>query len=212
MGDESQIGPAGAPDGEGSPPGGEGVSSPLQTRAAFVKNWDWQSIVSINRGACERGRARHGINSETGAACAQEWEDLRSKVLTLAETFDRLRGFHRKAPFLFFNGNTFATIGRELSLALLSDVGPARRREIGSAVAHYIAGVLDREAIVEIVESLCEAADLRPGDRVKTLRGSTRGIIVRLKKDGRDVWRPDGSESELTGLPESLLPEKKRRG
>ena len=210
MADESQIGPAGAPDGGGPPPGGEGLSSPLQTRAAFVKNWDWQSIVSINRGACERGRAQHGINSETGEACAQEWENLRSKVLTLAETFDCLRSFHRKAPFLFFNGNSFATIGRELSLALFSDVGPARRRELGSAVAHYIAGVLDREAMVEIVESLCEAAELRPGDRVKTLRGSTRGVIVRLKKDGRVVWRPDGSESELIGLPESLLPEKKR--
>jgi len=30
----------------------------------------------------------------------------------LGETFDRLRAFHRKAPFLFFNGNTFAEIGR----------------------------------------------------------------------------------------------------
>lgn len=212
MSDESQTGPVGAPDSGGSPPGGGGVGSPLQARAAFVKNWDWQSIVSINRGACQRGRAHHGVNSETGEACAEKWESLRSKTLTLVETFDCLRGFHREAPFLFFNGNTFATIGRELSLALFRDVAPARRREIGSAVAHYIAGVLDREAMVEIVESLCEAADLQPGDRVKTLRGSTRGVIVRVKQDGRVIWRPDGAESELTGLPESLLPEKKRQG
>jgi hypothetical protein len=27
-----------------------------------------------------------------------------------------------------------------------------------SAVAHYIAGVLDRESMVEIVESVCETA------------------------------------------------------
>jgi hypothetical protein len=125
----------------------------------------------------------------------------------LGETFDRLRAFHRKAPFLFFNGNTFATIGRELSYTLFSDLLPARKREVGSAIAHYIAGVLDREAMVQIVESLCKSVDLNPGDRVKTLRGTTKGTVVRLLEDGRVVWRPDGTDSELTGLPESLLPE-----
>ena len=81
-----------------------------------------------------------------------------------------------------------------------------------SAVAHYIAGVLDRESMAEIVETLSESADFKPGDRVKTLRGSTRGSIVGVLPDGRVVWRPDGTESELTGLPESLLREKGRSG
>jgi hypothetical protein len=82
---------------------------------------------------------------------------------------------------------------------------PGRKREVGSAIAHYIAGVLDREAMVEIVESLCESAEFRPGDRVKTLRGSARGVILRILPDGRVEWRPDGSHSELAALPESLL-------
>jgi hypothetical protein len=103
------------------------------------------------------------------------------------------------------NGNTFATIGRELSFALFSDLVPGRKRELGSAVAHYIAGVLDREAMVDAVETLSQSADLKAGDRVKTLRG----VIVRLLDDGRVVWRPDGTQSELSALPESLLPENK---
>lgn len=74
-----------------------------------------------------------------------------------------------------------------------------------SAVAHYIAGVLDRGAMVEIVESLSEAAEFKPGDRVKTLRGSSRGVILGVLPDGRVAWRPDGSQSELMALPESLL-------
>ena len=118
-----------------------------------------------------------------------------------------MRGLHRRAPFLFFNGNTFATIGRELAVVLFSDLGPGRRREIMSAVGHYIAGVLDREAMVAIVESLSEAASFQAGDRVKTLRGTTRGRIVRLLEDGRVVWQPDGSATELVGLPESLARE-----
>jgi hypothetical protein len=209
MNDETAIGPAGAPDGKRHPPGGGGVGSPLQTRAQFLKNWDWHAVVSINQGACQRGGAQHGLNSETGTACAADWKTLRIQTLTLTETFDRLRAYHRRAPFLFFNGNTFATIGRELSFVLFSDLAPGRTREVSSAVAHYIAGVLDREAMVEIVESLSDIVAWKPGDRVKTLRGSMHGLIVRILKDGRVVWKPDGTESELTALPECLCSETK---
>jgi hypothetical protein len=92
---------------------------------------------------------------------------------------------------------------------LFSDLAPGRTREVGSAVAHYIAGVLDREAMVEIVESLSDIVAWKPGDRVKTLRGSMHGLIVRILKDGRVVWKPDGTESELTALPECLCSETK---
>jgi hypothetical protein len=61
--------------------------------------------------------------------------------------------------------------------------------------------------MVEIVESLCEVAAFQAGDRVKTLRGTTHGIILRLLEDGRVVWQPDGSHSELMALPESLTRE-----
>lgn len=79
-----------------------------------------------------------------------------------------------------------------------------RKRQVSSAIAHYIAGVLDRESMIQIVDSLSASADLKQGDRVKSLKGTLRGTIVRLLDDGRVVWRPDGSESELVALPESL--------
>ncbi|NOS70968.1 MAG: hypothetical protein HOP33_13685 [Verrucomicrobia bacterium] len=91
--------------------------------------------------------------------------------------------------------------------ALFAELATGRRREVMSAVGHYIAGVLDREAMVEIVETLSRSADFKPGDRVKTLRGSTHGNVLHVLENGRVVWQPDGSTAELTGLPESLTPE-----
>lgn len=79
-----------------------------------------------------------------------------------------------------------------------------------SAVAHYIAGVLDRDSMAQIVDELFEAADFQPGDRVKTLRGSMHGTIVSVLPDGRVVWRAD-SGTELTALPESLIRDKQIR-
>lgn len=203
MPDETSPRSSGAPPSGGRDGGGSGNSSPLQARAAFFTHWSWESVVGINRGTCERGGAQHGINSETGSACESRWEESRAETLTLADALHHLRDFHRRAPFLFFNGNTFAAIGRQLVRVIFSDLPTARQREVVSAVAHYIAGVLDWEAMVQVVESLCAAADMVSGTRVKTLRGSTHGEVLRVLDDGRVVWRTDGG-TELTALPETL--------
>ncbi|HEY6166999.1 MAG TPA: hypothetical protein VI454_03090 [Verrucomicrobiae bacterium] len=86
----------------------------------------------------------------------------------------------------------------------------ARRREAASLAAHYVAGVLDRESLVEGVNVLVAAAGFRPGDRVQTLKGSLHGVVRQLMPDGRVVWRPDGNKSDLVALPESLVTETKR--
>ena len=159
MGDETEIGFAGAPDRPGHPGGGPGEQSPLQARAQFLKNRSWELVTSLNQGACATGGAQHGFNRETQETCASEWAEKQTQSLSLEETIEFLRRCHRGAPFLFFNGNTFADVGRQLAGALFADLPTGRRREVMSAIAHYIAGVLDRESMVEIVESLCEAAE-----------------------------------------------------
>ena len=92
-------------------------------------------------------------------------------------------------------------------MALFSDLPAVRKKEVASVIAHYIAGVLDRAAMVETVESLTQGVSFAPGDRVKTLRGTLRGVVVRILDDGRVAWRPDGAAGELMALPESLEPD-----
>jgi hypothetical protein len=121
------------------------------------------------------------------------------------ELFDFLRAAHATAPFLFFNGNTFAAIGRQFADAALRELPFNRLREAISAVAHYIAGVLDRQSMIQIVDTLCASASLKPGDRVSSLRGTARGVITRVLKDGRIAGRPDGGALEMISLPENLL-------
>ena len=72
-----------------------------------------------------------------------------------------------------------------------------------------MAGVLDQKSVVSAIGSLAGKADFQPGDRVKTLKGSVRGKIMRILEDGRVVWRAD-TGAELTGLPESLIREKNK--
>src|SRR5213596_1589229 len=129
MSNETPIGPAGAPDGRGHPGGSPREQSPLQARAQFLKNRSWDLVVSLNRGACSRGGAQHGFNRETQEACAKDWQAIQQSELSLQESLDLLRSFHRRAPFLFFNGNTFADVGRQIVTALFADLPSVRRRE-----------------------------------------------------------------------------------
>ena len=98
-------------------------------------------------------------------------------------------------------------MSRPVSAAIFAEVPTLRRRELISAVAHYVAGVLDREAMIAAVEGLWRSAQLSPGDRVRTLRGTSRGVILRVLDDGRVAWRPDGHAGEMIALPESLSPD-----
>jgi hypothetical protein len=207
MSDETPTRPAGEADDGGHSGGSGGESAPLQSRAYFLQNRDWASVTAINRGLCARGGAQQGLGRETHEAVAQEWEEARRRELTLAEVFDFLRSCHRRAPFLNFNGNTFAEIGRALTNALFADWPFVRRKEVASVVAHFITGVLDRGMMVESFNSLARAAQFQAGDRVKTMRGSLRGVITRVLEDGRVVVRAEGGASELFCLPESLLPD-----
>jgi hypothetical protein len=210
MPDEAEIRPrreSNAGDGD-EERGGE--QSPLQGRAAFIKNWDWQFVTGFNQGACERGKAQFGHNSETHEQVRQRWETLRPQVLTLGQALDFLLQCHRGAPFLFFNGNTFGEIARRIVDAVFVEFPLARRREAASLAAHYVAGVLDRKSMESGLVVLAELADFKPGDRVKTLKGSLHGTVKKVMPDGRIVWRPDKNKADLVALPESLLKQKKK--
>ena len=112
MSDETSIGSVGTPEGRRHPQGSSGEQSPLQARAAFLKNRSWELVVGLNQGACARGSAQHGKNSESYAAIEASWQQRQTEVSSLAEAIEFLRQCHRRAPFLFFNGNTFADVGR----------------------------------------------------------------------------------------------------
>jgi len=183
-----------------------GQQSPLQGRAAFIKDWDWQYVADLNRGSCERGKAQFGNNSEAHGRVRQLWDASRPQILTLGETLDFLFQCHRAAPFLFFNGNTFGEIARRLVDAVFIEFPLTRRRQAGSLAAHYVAGVLDRKSMESGLIVLAELADFKPGDRVKTLRGSMTGTILEILPDGRFLVKAD-SGPELMALPESLIRE-----
>jgi hypothetical protein len=207
MSDEAEIRSSRESDAGDGDGGRAGEQSPLQGRAAFIKNWGWEFVSGYNRGACERGKAQFGHNSEAHERIQQRWEALHTQALTLGETLEFLLQCHRAAPFLFYNGNTFGEIARRIVDAVFAEFPLSRRREAASLAAHYVAGVLDGKSMESGLIDLSDLANFKPGNRVKTLRGSMSGTVLEVLPDGRILWKSD-SGPELMALPESLVREK----
>jgi len=204
---EDARGPDGGLNTSGGSGGRAGESAPLQCRARFLKNWPWISVADNNRGLCERGKANFGTSRETHDATQAEWEKFRHSEITLENTLDFLQFCHRSAPFLNFNGNTFSAIGRIIVQRGFVEFSPQRAKLIGSAVGHYVAGTLDKNALTSFFNEMVAEPAFEIGTRVTTLKKSLRGVVKSITKEGDVVWQPDRSNTTLTTTPSGLLPE-----
>ena len=193
----------GADDGRYRSAGG-GPESPLLARAPFLQNWDWQSVSHLNQRLCARGNAQHGTSSNTYEAAAADWDSIRVQVIPLGECLEFLRYCHQKAPFLSYNGNTFAEIARQMAAALFADLPPSRLKFVTSTIAHFVAGVLPRDSMQAQIDEAVSVLNFTPGVRVKTLRGTLKGVVTGILEDGSVTWRTDGTQLELITLPEAL--------
>ena len=80
--------------------------------------------MTINAGLCQEKKALHKSTSDGYEPARKLWEKSRGRELTLRDALDLCRRCHKLAPFCFYNGNTFAEIGRTLIQDLLRRMPP----------------------------------------------------------------------------------------
>jgi hypothetical protein len=119
----------------------------------WLKDWPWETVVTINAGLCQEKKASHKTTSDGYEPAKKLWETSRKTDITLREVFDLCRQCHKLAPFCAYNGNTFAAIGRTLILDLLRKMSPMKAHTFRSVVGHYIAGTVDEDELSEALES-----------------------------------------------------------
>ena len=114
----------------------------------------WDVVEFINQSACTRGQAQFGHTSDGYAQSRQLWEEGMKREMSLEEALDICFKCHRLAPFLNFNGNTFAGIAKAMIRELLPHLGPKLSQAFESVVGHYVAGTEGREAMLRAVEEV----------------------------------------------------------
>jgi hypothetical protein len=120
----------------------------------WLKDWPWQTVIAINAGLCKEKSALHKPTSDGYAPAQKLWETAGRRELTLRETLDICRECHKLSPFCFYNGNTFAAIGRTIIQPLLQKLSPVKAHGLRGVVGHYIAGTAGADELGKALDDL----------------------------------------------------------
>jgi hypothetical protein len=120
----------------------------------WLKDWPWEIVVTINVN-CVRKRKLCTNLFPTVTNPPKNFGKNRAAVNLLCGKLSHLcRQCHKLAPFCFYNGNTFAAIGRTLIQDLLRKMPPVKAHSFRSVVGHYIAGTIGEDELSKTLESL----------------------------------------------------------
>ena len=120
----------------------------------WLEDWPWDSVVTINAGLCKKRNALHKPTSEGHDLAKKIWEESRLIHLSLRRTLEICRRCHKLSPFCFYNGNTFAAIGRIIIQDVLRKMPPVKAQAVRSVVGHYIAGTAGEDELDQALAEL----------------------------------------------------------
>jgi hypothetical protein len=119
----------------------------------WLKDWPWQTVVTINEALCQEKKALHEPTSDGYDPAKELWECALRRELTLRETMDICRQCHKLAPFCFYNGTTFAAIGRTIIQDVFKKLPPVKAHALQSVVGHYIAGTAGSDELAKVLSN-----------------------------------------------------------
>jgi hypothetical protein len=123
----------------------------------WLRDWPWETVVTINSGLCKEKASLHKPTSEGYELARKLWEESRPKVLSLREALEICRRCHKISPFCFYNGNTFAAVGRVMVGDILRKLKPVKAHAFRSVVGHYIAGTAGDQELDQVLADLPDA-------------------------------------------------------
>ncbi|HBJ85056.1 MAG TPA: hypothetical protein DDZ88_14535 [Verrucomicrobiales bacterium] len=117
----------------------------MSATRAWLADYTWEIVTAQNAVLCAAKNALHKPTSDGHDATKVLWEAQHTQKMRLDEAVDLCRRCHRKAPFCFYNGNTFASI---IALVIRKLALPAEQAfVIRSLAGHIVAGVATEEEV-----------------------------------------------------------------
>ena len=117
----------------------------------YFASLSWKQIEEVNAKLCEAGGYQVGRTSDGYEPTRQLWEEKYQQPLTFLQAADLCRQCHKLSPFLFLNGNTFASCARVALAPAFEKLDLKKQTFSRAALGHYIAGTIDRPELIAIL-------------------------------------------------------------
>jgi len=122
----------------------------MDTQKPWLNSHSWEKIKNLNEFLCKQQSIIYQCNASYEAA-RQLWEKSCSESMSLQQVLDICRRCYELAPFTFNNGNTFATIGKNLVDEWVKTLPAVEGQIIRNTIGHYIAGMVSKKELVKVL-------------------------------------------------------------
>ena len=122
--------------------------------APWLANISWDIVESTNKWLCQAKNAQHGKTSDGYEKARLLWTKKYDQSMPYEEAIELCHQIHRMAPFLFFNGNTMATVAQKVSQKLIVGCTPATSKVFLSTVVHYVAGTVQKIDFLQALSAI----------------------------------------------------------
>ena len=119
----------------------------------YLASTPWDVLEDINSALCQAGGYQVGRTSDGYIPARELWKKNHAISLTFLQAADLCRECHRLAPFLFLNGNTFASCARIALQPAMNQLPAVKQTITRAALGHYIAGTIRRDELTAILPS-----------------------------------------------------------
>ena len=116
----------------------------------WLSSFPWDEVQSLNQTLCQQQSTAYQAN-RTLETARELWEKAATQRMSLPEVLDVCRHCYEMAPFTFNNGNTFATVGKNLITDWVNSLPAVEGQIVANTVGHYIAGMVSRKELLTVL-------------------------------------------------------------
>ena len=136
-----------------------------QDERQWLGSVPWETVLSLNQALCKAQQTAHQPKEKSYELARQLWEQSVNRKMSLPAVLEVCRRCYELAPFTFNNGNTFASVSKNLIEDALKSLPPVEAQILGATVAHYVAGQIEKKELLQVLrhfETRWELADTAP--------------------------------------------------
>jgi hypothetical protein len=132
----------------------DNVEPVTQHPKQWFSNVSWESVVGLNRALCQSQKLEALTDANGLAAARKLWEESIPQSMLFRDALKICHDAFALSPFVFNNGNTFASIGRALVEEQLKAAPPVEAQILRTTIGHYVAGKCGRREMLQVLEQL----------------------------------------------------------
>lgn len=128
----------------------------------WLKAIPWDRLVGVNQSCCDAQNKKskggdsqtivHELRSGKAERVHELWDQAVARKMTLPEALDLCRKCCDIAPFVFNNGNTFATVAKALLEDWLQTLPAVESQIVQTTISHYVAdGRVTRKELAQVL-------------------------------------------------------------